>query len=802
MTYAQFFAVATGHAPYEYQRRMAEAAWPDALVAPTGLGKTAAVVLAWLWHRRQRPETPRRLVYCLPMRTLVEQTGRLALEWLCRLHAAGLGDGLPAADDLHVLMGGHAEPKWYERPERPAILIGTQDMLLSRALMRGYAMNRFRWPVDFALLHNDAQWVFDEVQLMGAGLATSAQLQGFRDGLGATLPARSLWLSATLDPEWLRTVDFAGPRKVLRVPDDVPLDCDDLRVRKLLDAAKPLEPSPVVPADDKAGSVASYVQALAALIDERHRPGRTTLAIVNTVQRAQQLHAAVRKAGTGAMPAVLVHSRFRPADRARQMAGLLGGGDRVAVATQAVEAGIDFSAGLLITELAPWASLVQRFGRANRNGEMTGEGGAPIVWIDLPDELAAPYSVEALADARRRLAELADAAPARLAPASRPGRRPRVIRRKDLLDLFDTDPDLTGFDVDVSAFVRDAGDTDLHLFWRNLGEAGPDDEPPPRAEELCAAPIGRTKAWLRDPRNRQRLRAYRLDPQVRRGHAWQRLEGEPWPGLVLLLDAGAGGYCPETGFDPTSTEPVETITFPAAAEKVPKGDDQDGDPNSEMNRFVGLERHLRDVADAAAALCGVLHLPPELTEAVVRAGRWHDLGKAHEAFQARMAGTQEEPRPEGLLAKAVRYDRTAGRRYFRHELASALAYLAAQEWSRRADFVAYLVAAHHGKVRLSLRALPAERAPDDGRPFARGVWQDDVLPPVDLGNGETWAGGGLSLSVMELGEHPASGASWTERTRALLAAIGPFRLAFAEALVRIADWRASADERRAEAGDG
>ena len=36
------------------------------------------------------------------------------------------------------------EPRWFEKPEHPAILIGTQDMLLSRALMRGYAMSRFR----------------------------------------------------------------------------------------------------------------------------------------------------------------------------------------------------------------------------------------------------------------------------------------------------------------------------------------------------------------------------------------------------------------------------------------------------------------------------------------------------------------------------------------------------------------------------------------------------------------------------------------------------------------------------------
>ena len=68
----------------------------------------------------------------------------------------------------------------WRRPERPAVLVGTQDMLLSRALMRGYASSRALWPMEFALLHEDAQWVFDEVQLMGAGRATSAQLEAFR----------------------------------------------------------------------------------------------------------------------------------------------------------------------------------------------------------------------------------------------------------------------------------------------------------------------------------------------------------------------------------------------------------------------------------------------------------------------------------------------------------------------------------------------------------------------------------------------------------------------------------------------
>ena len=87
MTFAEFFSGAFGGAtPFAYQRALAERDWPDALIAPTGLGKTAAVVLAWLWKRATAPDTvPRRLVYCLPMRTLADQTHLNATQWLRRL---------------------------------------------------------------------------------------------------------------------------------------------------------------------------------------------------------------------------------------------------------------------------------------------------------------------------------------------------------------------------------------------------------------------------------------------------------------------------------------------------------------------------------------------------------------------------------------------------------------------------------------------------------------------------------------------------------------------------------------------
>ena len=127
------------------------------------------------------------------------------------------------------------------------------------------------------------------------------------------------------------------------------------------------------------------------------------------------------------------------------------------------------------------------------------------------------------------------------------------------------------------------------------------------------------------------------------------------------------------------------------------------------------------------------------------------------------------------------------RKGFRHELASALALLA----SGQSDLVAYLAAAHHGKIRISLRALPGEEVPE-GRRFARGICEGDELPAA-LGHDSV----ALSLSCMELGDSEY-GASWTERMMCLLEDWGPFRLAMMEALMRIADWRASAQPQGGE----
>ena len=72
--------------PDPWQLALATESGPTVLVAPTGSGKTAAVTLGWAAHRLRSPgTTPRRLVWCVPMRGLIEQTAGAARSGLSGL---------------------------------------------------------------------------------------------------------------------------------------------------------------------------------------------------------------------------------------------------------------------------------------------------------------------------------------------------------------------------------------------------------------------------------------------------------------------------------------------------------------------------------------------------------------------------------------------------------------------------------------------------------------------------------------------------------------------------------------------
>jgi len=738
MSYKEFFRMAFSRqpdeSPFHYQEKLAEELLPELLNVPTGAGKTAAILGAWLWRRLKNPESVgRRLIYCLPMRTLVEQTRKVA-------EAAVENLGLENRFSVHTLYGGDVSDEWDIYPEREQIIIGTQDLLLSRALNRGYAMNRFRWAFHFGLFNNDCLWVFDEVQLFGDGLATTSQLQAFRENtekFGTFGKAKSLWMSATLDKDWLKTVDF-DEKKVDELQ-KLELRKEDYANEKLndrLNAVKVLQKAPVE---------CRLPKGLADFACKTHKSGTQTLIVVNTVTRAQEVYAELEKNLDDKEKAAkknaelfqrpitkLLHSRFRPAERKDWQKmfdddSYKSGAGRILVATQMIEAGVDISARLMLTDIAPFPSLVQRFGRVNRTGEFkkgeTFEQGE-IFWIDLPltknrekyaatnlskfddktlteiSKIVKPYEWENIEKSRAILETINSASPNDISQINykeiyTPN---HVLRQRDLVDLFDTTTDLSGFDLDISRFVRGGEESDVSVYWRENAKAKINkirdaikNELSQKTihdlskklsadrNELCSVPMSQqTKEFLKG-KTAWTFDALRKD-FVKVDANYLR------PGMIILLDVKEGGYDNDKGWQGKSVKASKSgVEATLTEEKLKEmeeskdGVDQSFDddeltfetPVEEVNReskktrkvFISYTQTLRDhsleVRQAAIDILKKLKMPEleGFEDWIISAAHHHDLGKAHPIFQATVQKINKDtPLKKGVfgenLAKA------------------------------------------------------------------------------------------------------------------------------------------------------
>lgn len=802
--YKTFFREATGFPPFPYQEKIASLKeLPHFLSAPTGAGKTSAVVLAWLWQYFGHPDpevrnnTPRRLVYCLPMRTLVEQTYQN-----CKNILKGLKEARLITENIgvHILMGGEVDEEWLFYPEKTQIIIGTQDMLISRALNRGYAMSRFKWPMAFGLLQNGCQWIFDEVQLMGAGLSTSAQLAAFNRTMSTIIPNKYLWMSATIDRSWFKTVDFSDVVEELSTYELEDEDREVENLNKRLTARKTVRKLEI----DETKKNARYYRELSLKIIASMKEGHQVLVIVNRVADAQKIFLALqaekKKIKEPDFDLLLVHSRFRPAERKQINERIPEKYERrIIVATQAVEAGVDISSRTLFTELCPWPGIVQRLGRCNRFGEYD---EARVFWIDIDDKDAAPYSPEELSVSRKLLEELEgrSAAPSGLPQIKTEYSSRYVLRRKDFIELFDTTPDLSGSDIDVSRFIRDTEDIDVHLYWRcwDEGKAPPVDLETFYRDELCAVNIGAVKNFI----SKIKQGAWRWD--YLNGNWLKVKSNDLRPGMTVLLPSIAGGYSPERGWHGGKEGPVEPVIITTANIKA---DDTAEDQHSfSRSSWQTLAEHTDDVVAELEQIAGALKIEPPLSTLLLSSARWHDAGKAHQVFQETMRSCSHGynlPQDGTIWAKSPE-NRRHRQRYFRHELAGALAFLQNRMCSTALSpaeemLIAYLVTAHHGKVRISVRSLPNEKVPEGLPPdtrISRGVWDGSIVYQADLGGGVTLPETAMDLTITELGLSDETGASWLERMLKLRDEFGLLRLAFLEACLRAADIRASANIKR------
>lgn len=138
------------------------------------------------------------------------------------------------------------------------------------------------------------------------------------------------------------------------------------------------------------------------------REGLRVLWVVNTVSRAQYI-AKLLDLKLGSEATLVYHSRFRLQDRKDRHSDVIRAfqqrsSAKLAVTTQVCEMSLDLDADILITELAPMTSLIQRFGRANRHLARGPSFRAQVVVYE--PENALPYEDSEIQIARKFMLSL------------------------------------------------------------------------------------------------------------------------------------------------------------------------------------------------------------------------------------------------------------------------------------------------------------------------------------------------------------------------------------------------------------
>lgn len=392
---------------YGYQRRVYDALMHGKnviLQAPTGAGKTRAALYPFLENlahygldqkEAASAEAPLPLTcrYAVPMRVLASQFEREYRDYIAALdekrgtelrrrYTEGLGVAVPA-----IQTGEEPGDPRFESP----LTFCTIDQLLSSFIGSPYALGGRQANLNVGAVAG-SYLVLDEFHLYpletggGARTTTLAMLRLLK-GL-----CRFVLMTATFSSQLLDELGELLDAEVVRVSDEA-------------DLAEIM--------GDRGRSVRVSAQALSAraILDAHEaacaRGVGASLVVCNTVARAQEVYVQLRdelerRKAAGAPGALgdwgetriqLLHSRFTQADRRTKRESLeewLGkdrwadgrylGPSTIVVATQVVEVGLNISAGVLHTELAPANSVIQRAGRCAR---FAGQRGEVIVYHPL-----------------------------------------------------------------------------------------------------------------------------------------------------------------------------------------------------------------------------------------------------------------------------------------------------------------------------------------------------------------------------------------------------------------------------------
>jgi CRISPR-associated endonuclease/helicase Cas3 len=390
----EFFSVVfralTDNEPLRWQKRlyaqMQAGNLPTVCDLPTGLGKTSVIPI-WLIafgaqiEAGQAPKLPRRLIYIVNRRTVVDQATAIAERLRRRILGYDVGEpdtnepldrlrealarsradrtGEPIA--ISTLRGELADnEEWKADPTRPAIIVGTIDMIGSKLLFSGYGDSFRTRPHHAGLVGQDALIVHDEAHLTPAFNGLLQAMAEEQRKSNEPRPVHVLELSATASST------SNGPVLSLEREDEV-----DAAISDRLNAQKSLC---FHETDDLAGHIAE-------LAWKHHDGAYKVLIYVRSPEMAQEI---VRKlkghidAQAEDRVALLTgtirgHERDRLVRDHPVFQALLQHGSRVRqtvylVSTSAGEVGVDLDADHMVCDLTTLDGMIQRLGRVNRRG--------------------------------------------------------------------------------------------------------------------------------------------------------------------------------------------------------------------------------------------------------------------------------------------------------------------------------------------------------------------------------------------------------------------------------------------------
>lgn len=435
--FAKCFKILTGNSAFAWQIKLYEKFLADEIPSscdiPTGLGKTSVIaiwLLALVENLIENPQTneiPRRLVYVVDRRVIVDQATDEAQKILCKLKrfensedeelrkifftlqdssflAKRKNENKNSEKEetnviaLSTLRGEYADNReWCLDPSRPAIIVGTIDMIGSRLLFSAYGgVGESYKALQAGLLGQDSLIVIDEAHLSPAFMEMLRPLKKLVNRKQIIKPFEIMSLSAT------PLIEDDEQAKPFTLENDAPEDFENEVAASRLNAEKRIEWQSFAVAEDilkskksvellraeqareMAKAAAHYNDSMASVLVF----GATVDLVKEVKKELVETHAVEEnqvKVMVGGMRGFerdnLVNDEvFKQFDPKRNRQEQVK--SHFLIATSCAEVGVNLDAEFAVCDVTSADSFIQRLGRVNRFGY-----GAAVVTIVQPENL-------------------------------------------------------------------------------------------------------------------------------------------------------------------------------------------------------------------------------------------------------------------------------------------------------------------------------------------------------------------------------------------------------------------------------